>query len=85
LATTESQQNGNHVPCPYPTEFITCRNQHYLFTGAIMSLNCDHCYVLARRQDCVYLFNDYRLVDRFHINYLPTFSKAVMKLKTKLT
>jgi len=81
LATTERQQNGNHVPYPYPAEFITCRDQRYLFTGAIMSLNCGHYYVLARRQDCVYLFNDYRLADRFHINYLPTFFKAVMKRK----
>jgi hypothetical protein len=81
LATTERQQNGNHVPYPYPAEFITCRDQRYLFTGAIMSLNCGHCYVLARRQDCVYLFNDHRLADRFHINYLPTFFKAVMKRK----
>jgi len=82
LMTTQNQQNDNHIPYPYPAEFKTCRNQRYLFTGAVirhaMSLNCGHCIVLVRRQDCVYLFNDHRLVDRFHINYLPTLFKTVI-------
>jgi hypothetical protein len=77
LWATDRQQNGHHVPYPYPAEFITRRNQRYIFTGAV-SLNCGHCIVVVRRQDCVYLFDGQRLADRFHINYLPTFFKTVI-------
>lgn len=76
-ATVQEQQNGKHVPYPYPTAFKTRRNQHYLFTGAV-SLNCDRYIAVVRRQDCVYLFNGNRLFDRFHIDYLPIFSSTVI-------
>lgn len=80
--TTERQGNGNYISYPCPAQFVTCQNQRYLFTGAITlnvkSLSRDHYSVVLRRQDCVYLFNDHRLVDRFHIDYLPVFFKRVI-------
>ena len=82
LAVAEKVPNGDtSFYYPYPTKIETDRNQRYLFTSGIMhhplSVNCGYFSIALRRQDCVYIFVGSRLKDRFHIDYLPNYFKAV--------
>jgi hypothetical protein len=82
LAVAKKEPNGDTAfYYPYPTKIETDCNQRYLFTSGIMhhplSVNCGYFSVALRRQDCVYIFVGSRLKDRFHIDYLPNYFKAV--------
>lgn len=81
FAIPDRDQNGGYFSYPYPSEFVTRYNQRYLFTSAIIRnitcVNCENNNVVIRRQDSVYLFNNYRLINRFHIDDLPEFFNRV--------
>jgi uncharacterized UBP type Zn finger protein len=85
VATTDRQQDGSAVHHPYPTEFTTCLNQNYLFTGAVIhdgiSLDFGHYTAVVRRQDSVYIIDGLRIIDRFHINHLPAYFETVLSNK----
>lgn len=69
-------------PIPYPAEFHTRHDQHYLLTGAVIPdatcPNAGNYLAMICRQDSVYLINTNRLIDRFHRQYLSKFVASVI-------
>ncbi|CAF3590919.1 unnamed protein product [Adineta steineri] len=81
LIIVKRPQNNQSINYPYPAEFETRLEQHYLLTGAIVqhdaSRDHDRFIVVLCRQDSVYLLVDSQIIDRFHINCLSKYLKKV--------